>query len=378
VGETIIAALNSDAIKSEQEVLGAFYQHLLAPVEAHLEGATEVLIIPHKELFEVPWAALFHIQTGQYLIQRVAPSLRVARTAADALRGINGYSLGPPPRRVNGRMFVSQPTYVEKPKYMSVGRLFHSQRKYQSDETHVASTQVGHALVVGNLLRGVPLPKAEVEAEFVAELLSGVGFEVHALMGQAATKEDVQSKIEGAKWEVEEEEEEEKTSSSGKKHTAKRKKGRIKKTLKLGAGKRRAAEEEEEEEESSEADLTMDEVQGSVRMGVGSTVVLSACNSGRGNIRAEGVMGLSRGFLFAGAAATVVSLWAVHDGSTAALMKQMYKHLEDGRTTAQALRLAMLHLLNGPAESGRDSRWRRPLYWAAFLVVGANTRLPGV
>jgi CHAT domain-containing protein len=55
-------------------------------------------------------------------------------------------------------------------------------------------------------------------------------------------------------------------------------------------------------------------------------------------------------------------------------MKQMYKHLKDGRTTAQALRLAMLHLLNGPAESG----WRRPKHWAAFLVVGANTRLPGV
>ena len=47
-------------------------------------------------------------------------------------------------------MFVSQPTYVEKPKYMSAGRLFHSERKYQSDKTHVASTQVGHALVVGN------------------------------------------------------------------------------------------------------------------------------------------------------------------------------------------------------------------------------------
>ena len=44
-----------DAIKRDQEVLGAFYQHLLAPVEAYLEGATEVLIIPHKELFEVPW-----------------------------------------------------------------------------------------------------------------------------------------------------------------------------------------------------------------------------------------------------------------------------------------------------------------------------------
>ena len=114
----------------------------------------------------------------------------------------------------------------------------------------------------------------------------------------------------------------------------------------------------------------MDEVQGSLRLGAGSTVVLSACNSGRGEIRAEGVVGLSRGFLFAGAAATVVSLWSVDDGSTAALMKQMYEHLKDGRTTAQALQLAMLHLLF------HGSRWRRPLYWAAFLVVGANTRLP--
>jgi len=117
-----------------------------------------VLIIPHKELFEVPWAALFDSQTGQYLIQRcvlrVAPSLCVARTAADTLRGTNG------------------------------------------------AEEKGHALVVGNPLptRSVPLPKAEVEAEFVAELLSGVGFEVHALMRQAATKADVQSKIEGAKW----------------------------------------------------------------------------------------------------------------------------------------------------------------------------------
>ena len=125
-------------------------------------------------------------------------------------------------------------------------------------------------------------------------------------------------------------------------------------------------------------DLTMEEVQGSVRMGVGSTEVLSACNTGWGEIRAEGVVGLARGFLFAVAADTVVSLWGVYDGSTAALMKKMYKHLKYGRTTAQALRLAMLHLLNGPAESARDSRWRRPLYWAAFLVAGANTRLPGV
>ena len=65
--------------------------------------------------------------------------------------------------------------------------------------------------------------------------------------------------------------------------------------------------------------LMMEEVQGSedkagVQLGTGSTVVLSACNTGRWEIKAEGVMGLARGFLLAGAAAAVVSLWSVDDG----------------------------------------------------------------
>ena len=61
----------------------------------------------------------------------------------------------------------------------------------------------------------------------------------------------------------------------------------------------------------------------------------------------------------------------VDDGSTSVLMELMYQHLMDGRTTvAQALRLAMLHLLRQPSP-----HWRRPKYWAGFLVVGATTRL---
>ena len=62
----------------------------------------------------------------------------------------------------------------------------------------------------------------------------------------------------------------------------------------------------------------------------------------------------------------------VDDGSTSVLMELMYQHLMDGRTTvAQALRLAMLHLLRHPP----SPQWRRPKYWAGFLVVGATTRL---
>ena len=59
------------------------------------------------------------------------------------------------------------------------------------------------------------------------------------------------------------------------------------------------------------------------------------------------------------------------------LMKRMYQHLMDGRTTvAQALRLAMLHLLRRRVDERSDNGdWRRPVFWAGFLVVGATTRL---
>jgi len=129
-----------------------------------------------------------------------------------------------------------------------------------------------------------------------------------------------------------------------------------------------------------------------VSMGVGSTVVLSACNSGRGKINAEGVIGLFRSFLIAGAAAAVVSLWSVDDRSTAALMQQMYRYLVDDPaarlTVPQALRLAMLRMASRSATGRRPPeeigsalidlhhKWKRPVHWAGFIVVGANTRLP--
>ena len=97
-------------------------------------------------------------------------------------------------------------------------------------------------------------------------------------------------------------------------------------------------------------------------------IVLSACNTGRGEIKAEGVLGLARAFLFSNASAIVVSLWSVDDGSTAVLMSIMYKHLAEGCTVPQALRIAMLELME-------EEEWKRPMYWAGFLVVGASTRL---
>ena len=94
-------------------------------------------------------------------------------------------------------------------------------------------------------------------------------------------------------------------------------------------------------------------------------VVLSACQTGRGQLLSgEGILGLSRAFLYAGARSVVVSLWNVSDISTAQLMKNFYQHLVDKAGNAAALREAKLKMARGTAET------RHPYYWAPFVVVG--------
>ncbi|HEX8136636.1 MAG TPA: CHAT domain-containing tetratricopeptide repeat protein [Pyrinomonadaceae bacterium] len=94
-------------------------------------------------------------------------------------------------------------------------------------------------------------------------------------------------------------------------------------------------------------------------------VVLSACQTGLGReIRGEGLVGLTRGFMYAGAARIIVSLWNVSDKGTADLMSRLYKGMIKGglRPTA-ALRAAQLELF-------RQKQWQSPYYWAAFVQQG--------
>jgi CHAT domain-containing protein len=94
-------------------------------------------------------------------------------------------------------------------------------------------------------------------------------------------------------------------------------------------------------------------------------VVLSACQTGRGQLfSGEGIVGLSRAFLYAGAGSVVVSLWNVSDISTSELMKSFYQHLINNMGNAAALREAKLQMLR----SGNETR--HPYYWAPFIVVG--------
>lgn len=94
-------------------------------------------------------------------------------------------------------------------------------------------------------------------------------------------------------------------------------------------------------------------------------VVLSACQTGLGQeVRGEGLMGLTRAFLYAGAPRVIVSLWNVNDEATADLMASFYRGLlRDGRTPAAALRAAQMELR-------ARRRWESPYYWAAFEQHG--------
>ena len=94
-------------------------------------------------------------------------------------------------------------------------------------------------------------------------------------------------------------------------------------------------------------------------------VVLSACETGLGkDVTGEGLEGLTRGFMYAGARRVVVSLWNVNDKATAALMQRLYAGMLRGnKTPSAALRAAQIEML-------RMRPWQSPYYWAAFVMQG--------
>lgn len=94
-------------------------------------------------------------------------------------------------------------------------------------------------------------------------------------------------------------------------------------------------------------------------------VVLSACRTALGSeIRGEGLIGLTRGFLYAGAPRVVATLWEIDDRATAGLMKSFYQGmLARAERPAQALRNAQMAMWKARG-------WDAPYYWAAFTLQG--------
>jgi CHAT domain-containing protein len=95
-------------------------------------------------------------------------------------------------------------------------------------------------------------------------------------------------------------------------------------------------------------------------------IVLSACRTALGKqIKGEGLIGLARGFMYAGASRVVASLWKVDDAATAELMKRFYQKMlgKERLRPAEALRAAQV-------EMWKQKQWETPHYWAAFVLQG--------
>lgn len=94
-------------------------------------------------------------------------------------------------------------------------------------------------------------------------------------------------------------------------------------------------------------------------------VVLSACQTALGrDVKGEGLLGITRGFMYAGSSRVVSSLWKVDSAATAELMTRFYgKMLREGQPPSAALRAAQISMWE-------ERRWQAPYYWAAFILQG--------
>ena len=97
-------------------------------------------------------------------------------------------------------------------------------------------------------------------------------------------------------------------------------------------------------------------------------VVLSCCHSGHGEIKAEGVVGIARAFLGAGARSVLVSLWAIDDDATLEFMKSFYLHLAEGRSASESLNRAMKCLK-------KSEKFSEVKHWAPFVLIGDDVTL---
>ena len=97
-------------------------------------------------------------------------------------------------------------------------------------------------------------------------------------------------------------------------------------------------------------------------------VVLSCCHSGRGKINAEGVVGIARAFLGAGARSVIASLWAINDEATRAFMRHFYENLAKGQSASKSLHEAMKIM--------RESDdFKAVVFWAPFMLIGDDVTL---
>jgi CHAT domain-containing protein/cytochrome c-type biogenesis protein CcmH/NrfG len=323
------------------EMLNQLHRLLIQPIAEFLpiDPSAHVTIVPQGKLFLVPFQALKD-DTGRYIVEShtlsVANSLSSLNLSTELAQMNAASNSSPPQKSSDTNLIVGNPTM---PTIVNSGL------------TYPLS----------------PLPGSEKEAQAIAKLLN-----TQALIGPNATKSDVLSKL----------------STARRIHFATH--GFFDEVRGIGSALALAPDtanltELSRETKAPEAQLfssvtretqprnlfnqeingflTAQEISSqSLRADL---VVLSACNTGQGRITGDGVLGLSRSFLTAGAASIVVSLWAVPDSPTATLMERFYLNQQSTTNKSQALRQAMLDTMKTNPN---------PRDWGAFLLIGEPQR----
>ncbi|MGB7057337.1 MAG: CHAT domain-containing tetratricopeptide repeat protein, partial [Geitlerinemataceae cyanobacterium] len=313
-----------ELLANRERQLTQLHQLLIEPIADLLPKTPEerVIFVPHSELFLVPFPAL-QDANGTDLIDKhtilTAPAIQVLQLAQ------RPNPLAPFPSREGGES--------PSPRRGGVG-------------------EGSDLLVVGNpvmpsisLNPGEPpvqlssLPGAETEAKQIAQLLG-----TEPLLGNAATEPAVVERMQTARIV----------------HLATH--GILDDEGGIGSSIALTPEiggEQPFAPTDSDGFLTAQEILG-LNLNA-DLVVLSACDTGRGKITGDGVVGLSRSLLTAGVSSLVVSLWQVPDAPTAQLMTRFYENLQQGLDKATALRNAMLETRATHPD---------PVNWAAFTLIG--------
>ena len=295
----------SNELKPEvqREKLQQLYRLLIAPIQTWLprKDTDQVVFIPQDELFLVPFAALAD-EDNQPLIAKhtvsTTPSIQVLN-------------------------------------------LTHQRRKQMGDRGQIKGYDV---LLVGNPtiparvdnrdLNLNDLPYAEMEVEAIAPL-----YGAQPLIRQAASETVVKQRITKARIVH--------LATHGLLEAFEEEAAGIPGSIVLSA------------DDENDGLLTSSEI---LQMSLNAElVVLSACDTGLGDITGDGVVGLSRSLVSAGVPSVLVSLWAVPDASTAELMTEFYRQLQSGQDVAQSLRQAMIKMMATNVD---------PRDWAAFILVG--------
>ncbi|WP_413164559.1 CHAT domain-containing protein [Capilliphycus salinus ALCB114379] len=285
----------------------AYYRMLIEPIADLLPNNPDsnVIFIPHQQFFLVPFAALQNEQ-GSYLIEKhtilIAPSIQVLDLTYQHQKSL---------------------VKPEKPKTVVIG----------NPKMPSIASQLGEQPQPLS-----SLPGTEREALAIAKMLK-----TEAIIGDLATEETVVKQMNDADIIH--------LATHGLLNELKHLGLKIPGALALTPTA------------NSDGLLTSDEIF-NIKLKA-EMVVLSACNTGRGKITEDGVIGLSRAFISAGVPSVIVSLWYIPDNPSADLMIEFYRQMQTTSDKAYALRQAMIETMK---------KHPRPLEWAGFLLIGQ----PGV